>query len=97
MRWVVGESGIGKSCLVDVLSGRMAPGGCEADISGQEIDFDEYRALVGKSAYVSQQVRPWHASVRDCLCWAVPDASESMLLRPPADAGLDTRLKGAAA
>src|SRR3546814_3585830 len=65
MTVVFGDSGIGKSCLVDVLSGMMAPAGFEADISGQEIDFDEYRALVGKSAYVSQQVRPWHASVRD--------------------------------
>src|SRR3546814_18304734 len=85
MTVVFGDSGIGKSCLVDVLSGMMAPAGFEADISGQEIDFDEYRALVGKSAYVSQQVRPWHASVRDCLCWAVPDASESMMWRALAD------------
>src|SRR3546814_11944487 len=74
----------------------MAPAGFEADISGQEIDFDEYRALVGKSAYVSQQVRPWHASVRDCLCWAVPDASESMMWRALADVGLDKRLNRAA-
>src|SRR3546814_2552450 len=41
---VFGDSGIGKSCLVDVLSGMMAPAGFEADISGQEIDFDEYRS-----------------------------------------------------
>src|SRR3546814_17678124 len=52
MTVVFGDSGIGRSCLVDVLSGMMAPAGFEADISGQEIDFDEYRALVGKSAYV---------------------------------------------
>src|SRR3546814_3145984 len=74
----------------------MAPAGFEADSSGQKIDFDEYRALVGKSAYVSQQVRPWHASVRDCLCWAVPDASESMMWRALADVGLDKRLNRAA-
>src|SRR3546814_1953772 len=47
-------------------------------------------------AYVSQQARPGHAGVRDCLCWAVPDASESMMWRALADVGLDKRLNRAA-
>lgn len=92
---VCGDSGIGKSCLVDVLSGMMAPAGFEADIDGRKIDFDEYRALVRKSAFVSQQVRPWHASVRDCLRWAAPEASEGMMWRALADVGLDKRLEKA--
>jgi ATP-binding cassette subfamily C protein len=93
---VCGDSGIGKSCLVDVLSGMMAPAGFEADVDGRGIDFDQYRALVRKSAFVSQQVRPWHASVRDCLRWAAPEASESMMWSALADVGLDKRLGPAA-
>lgn len=89
---VCGDSGIGKSCLVDVLSGMMAPAVFEADIDGRGIDFDQYRALVRKSAFISQQVRPWHASVRDCLRWAAPEASESMMWSALADVGLYRRL-----
>src|SRR3546814_16281346 len=70
----------------------MKPAECAAELNGQEIDFDAYRSLVGKSAYVSQQVRPWHASVRDCLRWAAPDASEDMMRSALADVGLDKRL-----
>ncbi|KAF1714531.1 ABC transporter ATP-binding protein [Pseudoxanthomonas sangjuensis] len=89
---VCGGSGIGKSCLVDILSGMMAPAEFEADIAGQEIGFDRYRALVGRSAYVSQQVRPWHASVRESLLWAAPEASEALMWSALADVGLDKRL-----
>lgn len=89
---VCGDSGIGKSCLVDVLSGMAEPAGFEARAAGRPMDFDAYRALVGKSAYVSQQVRPWHASVRDSLLWAAPDATEAMLWGALADVGLDRRL-----
>ena len=37
--------------------------------------FDGYRALVRNGAYVSQSVRPWQHTVRDCLAWAAPAAS----------------------
>lgn len=97
MTLVSGDSGIGKSCLVDILSGMAAPAGFEADIAGHEIDFEDYRALVGKGAYVSQQVRPWHASVRDCLRWAAPDASADAMWRALIDVGLGTRLAGSSA
>lgn len=93
---VRGESGIGKSCLVDVLSGMVAPAMFEADIAGRKIGFEEYRALVGKGAYVSQQVRPWHPSVRACLHWAAPAASDAMLWDALADVGLDTRVRRSA-
>lgn len=89
---VCGNSGIGKSCLVDILSGMMAPAEFEADIAGREIGFDQYRALVDRSAYVSQQVRPWHASVRESLLWAAPGATEALMWSALADVGLDKRL-----
>jgi ATP-binding cassette subfamily C protein len=91
---VCGDSGIGKSCFVDILSGMADPAGFEARAAGRAIGFDAYRAIVGKSAYVSQQVRPWHASVRESLAWAAPDATEAMLWSALADVGLDRRLRG---
>ncbi|MDG6349231.1 ABC transporter ATP-binding protein [Luteimonas sp. 8-5] len=89
---VCGDSGIGKSCLVDVLAGLMVPASFEGDSNGMPIDFDDYRARAGRNAYVSQQVRPWHASVRECLLWAAPAATEAAMQRALADVGLDKRL-----
>jgi ATP-binding cassette subfamily C protein len=90
---VCGDSGIGKSCLVDVLAGMMPPAAFEADAGGTRIGFDAYRARVGRSAYVSQQVRPWHANVRESLLWAAPEATETEMWRALADVGLDARLR----
>lgn len=89
---VCGDSGIGKSCLVDILAGMMEPAAFEADIDGRTIGFDDYRALVAPGAYVSQQVRPWHASVRESLLWAAPDATEARMWAAMADVGLERRL-----
>jgi ATP-binding cassette subfamily C protein len=90
---VHGDSGIGKSCLVDALAGMAAPAAFEADIGGYPIGFDEYRSLVARSAYVSQQVRAWHASVRDCLCWAAPSATEAQMWNALAEVGLAGRVE----
>lgn len=89
---ICGDSGIGKSSLVDVLAGMMAPEVFVARRDGRPLDFDAYRALVRHGAYVSQEVRPWQHSVRECLRWAAPDASEAMLRGALADVGLDKRL-----
>ena len=89
---VSGDSGIGKSSLIDVLAGMQRPAIFRAREAGQPIGFEDYRALVRSGAYVSQSVRPWQQSVRDCLLWAAPDASEDMLQQALADVGLDKRL-----
>lgn len=90
---VCGDSGIGKSCLVDILAGMTEPATFEARVGGQAIGFDGYRAMVATGAYVSQQVRPWHASVRDSLLWAAPDATDARMWEALADVGLDRRLQ----
>src|SRR3546814_10489301 len=46
MTVVFGDSGIGKSCLVDVLSGMMAPAGFEADISGRSEEHTSLQSLM---------------------------------------------------
>lgn len=89
---VRGDSGIGKSSLVDVLAGMMAPEIFVARCDGQPIGFDAYRELVRHGAYVSQNVRPWQRSVRECLLWAAPAATDAMLCSALADVGLDKRM-----
>lgn len=89
---VHGDSGIGKSCLVDVLAGMSPPAAFQAEAAGRPIDFDGYRALVARGAYLSQQVRPWHASVRECLRWADPGADEAAMWQALDDVGLARRL-----
>jgi ABC-type multidrug transport system fused ATPase/permease subunit len=94
MNLVSGDSGIGKSSLMDVLAGMAEPGAFVARIGERPIGFDEYRQLVRKSAYVSQSVRPWQHTVRECLLWAAPDATDDMLREVLSDVGLDRRLAG---
>ena len=91
---VSGGSGIGKSSLIDVLAGMMWPGAFSARIGKRMLDFDAYRELVRNGAYVSQSVRPWQHSVRECLLWAAPEATDDMLRTALADVGLDKRLAG---
>lgn len=85
---VSGDSGIGKSSLVDVLAGMTLPAEFSASIGEHPIDFDDYRALVRNGAYVSQSVRPWQHTVRDCLAWAAPAASDATMLDVLEEVGL---------
>ncbi|WP_266171397.1 ABC transporter transmembrane domain-containing protein [Dyella subtropica] len=89
---IAGDSSIGKSSLVDVLAGMTTPEAFAARVGERSIDFDEYRELVRKGAYVSQHVRPWQHSVRECLLWAAPEATDEMLRSVLTDVGLDKRL-----
>ena len=91
---ISGDSGIGKSSLVDVLAGMSRPEVFAARVDGHAIGFGEYRELVRQGAYVSQSVRPWQYSVRECLHWAAPEASEGLLQAVLHDVGLDRRLAG---
>jgi ATP-binding cassette subfamily C protein len=89
---ISGDSGIGKSSLVDVLAGMTAPETFMARMGEQRIDFDQYREIVRHGAYISQSVRPWQHSVRECLLWAAPEATDAMLESALLDVGLDKRV-----
>lgn len=103
---ISGDSGVGKSTLLDVLAGMVEPDRFSASLDGQAIDFRSYVAYMQGAVYVAQNVRPWQRTVRDCLQWAAPGASEQAMdealavvgLRPrlAAGDGLDTLLDGAA-
>ncbi len=92
MTLVAGDSGIGKSSLADVLAGMTVPDFFEAHVDGRRVDFDRYRQLVRRGAYVSQSVRPWQGTVRECLLWAAPDSTDECLHRVLVDVGLGPRL-----
>lgn len=89
---VSGDSGIGKSSLVDVLAGMATPDVFVAHHAGDGMDFDAYRRHVRHGAYVSQSVRPWQRTVRECLYWADPDASDGVLHDVVHAVGLEQRL-----
>lgn len=89
-----GDSGIGKSCLVDVLAGMIEPDVFVANTGAATIDFDGYRDLVRHGAYVGQSVRPWQRTVRECLEWAAPGVSDAELAGVLVDVGLEMRLAG---
>jgi ATP-binding cassette subfamily C protein len=89
---VCGDSGIGKSSLIDVLAGMTTPAQFHARMGDHAVDFAAYAGLVSKGAYVSQSVRPWQTTVRECLRWAAPDATDASMLQALADVGLDKRL-----
>ncbi|PMQ04602.1 Heterocyst differentiation ATP-binding protein HepA [Dyella sp. AD56] len=87
-----GDSGIGKTSLADVLAGMIRPAAFTAWLGARRMDFDAYRASVRNGAYISQSVRPWQRTVRDCLRWAAKDASEEAMHEALVDVGLDKRL-----
>jgi ATP-binding cassette subfamily C protein len=89
---VQGDSGIGKSSLLDALAGMLAPREFTARADGRSIGYEDYRQQVKHGAYVSQSVRPWQRTVRECLRWAAPDTGEPALRQVLADVGLDRRL-----
>jgi ATP-binding cassette subfamily C protein len=95
MTLIAGDSGIGKSSLADILSGMVRPASFAARAGGRSLDFDGYRQLVHKGAYVSQSIRPWQHTVRECLLWAAPDATDQRLREALADVGLGKRLQDA--
>lgn len=93
MTLIAGDSGIGKSSLADVLAGMVRPASFAVRAGSRHLDFDAYRNLGRKGAYVSQSIRPWQQTVRECLLWAAPDATDRRLHEALADVGLDQRLR----
>lgn len=91
---VSGDSGIGKTSLADVLAGMIRPSTFTAWLDGRRLDFDAYAAWVRHGAYLSQNVRPWQRTVRECLRWADADASDETMQAALTDVGLERRLAG---
>jgi ABC-type multidrug transport system fused ATPase/permease subunit len=73
---LVGESGAGKTSLVDVIMGFHQPTSGLFLVDGvplSDYDIDSYRARI---AYVPQQVMFFSATIRENLLWANADATQ---------------------
>ncbi|QWT18877.1 ABC transporter ATP-binding protein/permease [Bacillus sp. NP157] len=91
---VSGDSGIGKTTLVDVLAGMAPPDVFRARRDGVPLDFAAWQALVARGAYVGQGVRPWQCTVREVLAWADPAAGDAALHAVLRVVGMDRRIDG---
>jgi ATP-binding cassette subfamily C protein len=76
MTAIVGKSGAGKSTLIDILIGLNAPEKGEVMVDGSPLAKETAFALRRSVSYVSQDPFLFHASVRENLSVAAPDASE---------------------
>lgn len=83
---LVGPSGAGKSTLADVVGGLLAPDGGELRIDDVRIEGELLRAWRGAVAYVQQEPLLFHATVRENLLWAAPEANNAALAAALADA-----------
>ncbi|MGN6481941.1 ATP-binding cassette domain-containing protein [Luteibacter sp.] len=92
---VSGDSGIGKSSLVDALAGMARPDLFMASRDGVPLTYDAWRTRLARGAYVSQGVRPWQRRVREVLAWADPEASDETLREVLRSVGLAPRIDAA--
>lgn len=79
MTAVIGKSGAGKSTLIDLLMGLIEPEKGEVLVDGRPLEGDLRRAFRRSISYVSQDPFLFHASIRDNLRMASPDASEEQM------------------
>jgi ATP-binding cassette subfamily C protein len=96
MTLLSGPSGAGKSSLMDALAGMVEPQVFAAHSGERPLDFAAYRAAIRHGAYVGQSVRPWQRTVRECLAWAAPGASDAAMWQALHDVGLARRLQAGA-
>jgi ATP-binding cassette, subfamily C, bacterial len=76
---IIGESGIGKTTIVDLMLGLFTPDKGQILIDGtplDAIDLAKWRTLVG---YISQDVFLFHDTIEANLKWLVPDATHEQV------------------
>ncbi len=79
MTALVGASGSGKSTTVDLILGLLTPLRGKILVDGRELTPELLPAWRRTVAYVPQDIFLFHASIRDNLLWARPEATESEL------------------
>jgi ABC-type multidrug transport system fused ATPase/permease subunit len=79
MTAIVGKSGAGKSTLIDILIGLIQPEKGEVLVDGRTLANDGSFSFRRSISYVSQDPFLFHASIRDNLLIASPNASEEQM------------------
>jgi len=73
---LIGQSGAGKTTVVDLILGLFEQSGGEILLDGKahkEYDLNSYRQKVG---YVPQEPQLFNATIRENLLWSAPNASK---------------------
>ncbi|MBB3108553.1 ATP-binding cassette subfamily C protein [Paenibacillus phyllosphaerae] len=76
---IVGKSGAGKSTLIDMLIGLIRPESGMVTFDGRQLNDQERIALRQSVSYVSQDPFLFHASIKDNMRMAQPDATEAQM------------------
>ena len=90
---LVGESGGGKSSLVDLLVGLISPSCGRILVDGVELETIDLDSWQQKLGVVSQDLLLLNASIRDNIAFSVPHASDQAIQVAAAAADADTFIK----
>ncbi len=77
---LAGSSGAGKSTIADLMLGVLVPQEGSVTVDGTALTRGNVLGWRRQIGYVSQDTLLFHASVRENLLWARPEASEAELL-----------------
>lgn len=74
---LIGKSGAGKTTMADLIIGLLTPQQGEILIDGQQLHADNLAKWRRSVAYVTQDIRFFHDTVRNNLVWVNNEATES--------------------
>jgi len=78
---LVGPSGAGKSTVINLLLGFLAPASGQILVNGEPLSALEPGSWLAHAAWVPQRPHVFHASVRDNIRLARPDADDATVAR----------------
>lgn len=76
---IAGPSGSGKSTLADVIAALLSPDEGEVRVGGVPVSGGARRAWRERVAYVQQEPLLFHATIRQNLLWAAPEADDARI------------------
>lgn len=85
---IVGESGQGKTTIVELIARYYHPQEGRILIDGMPVQTIELRSLRSQIAYVSQDLALFHGTLRDNIRYGRPEASNRLIERAAKDAAL---------